>query len=57
MGYDPAAQAIVLTVLMFLQAVPLFRKSMKYSLHLLDSSHLFIPTWNPRLSKFQHSGS
>lgn len=58
MGSDPAAQAVVLTVLMFLQAMPLFRKSMKYGLHLTDSSpHLFIPCWNPCLPKFQHSGN
>lgn len=57
MGYDPAAQAAVLIVLMFLQVMPLFRKSMKYGLHLPDSSHLFVPFWNPHLPKFQHSGN
>lgn len=59
MGSDPAAQSVVLTtVLMFLQAMSLFRKSMKYRLHLMDSSpHLFIPGWNSCLPKFQHSGT
>ena len=56
MGSDPAAQAVVLTVLLFLQAMPLFRKSMKYGLHLMDSSpHLFILCWNSRLPKFEPS--
>ena len=53
MGSDPAARAVVLTVLLFLQAIPLFRKSMKYGLHLMDSSlHLLILCWNSRLPKF-----
>ena len=56
MDSDPEAQAIVLTILMFLQAMSLFRENMKYGLHVTASSHLFVPCGIPRLPKFQHSG-